>query len=128
MNFVNVTSDGTNVSGAGMQFPIPTRYRAGLTGAKDLVAGFRPEHLDIGDIPNAATIRAKADVVEYLGDEELLHLSVQGHEGDVVAVVSSENRLKPGDIIDLKLPLEKLHLFDRATGDALARSMTTAAA
>jgi multiple sugar transport system ATP-binding protein len=126
MNFVNVTSDGTNVSGAGMQFSVPTRYRAGLTGAKDLIAGFRPEHLDIGDIPNAATIRAKADVVEYLGDNELLHLSVAGHEGDVVAVVSSENRLKPGDIIDLKLPLEKLHLFDRATGDSLARSMTTA--
>ena len=43
-----------------------------------------------------------------------------GHEGDVVAVVSSENRVKPGDIVDLKLPLEKLHLFDKATGDSLA--------
>jgi len=127
MNFVNVTADGTNVSGGGMNFPIPTRYRAGLTGQKDLVAGFRPEHLDIGEIPNAATIRAKADVVEFLGDEELLHLSVAGHEGDVVAVVSSENRVKPGDIVDLKLPLEKLHLFDRATGDSLAWSTAAAA-
>ena len=53
---------------------------------------------------------------------------VQGHEGDVVAVVSSEHRVKPGDVLDLKLPLEKLHLFDAASGDAVAWSMTEAAA
>jgi multiple sugar transport system ATP-binding protein len=128
MNFVNVTTDGTNVTGGGMSFVIPTRYRSGLTGSKDLVAGFRPEHLDIGEIPNAATIRAKAEVVEFLGDEELLHVSVAGHDGDVVALVSSENRVKPGDILDLKLPLEKLHLFDRATGDSLAWSALAATA
>ena len=123
MNFVNVTRDGTEVKGEGVTFPIPTRYRAGMDGAGDLVAGFRPEHLEIGDIPNAATIRAKADVVEFLGDEELLHVTVEGHEGDVVAVVASENRVKPGDVLDLKLPLEKLHLFDRSTGDSLARTI-----
>jgi len=66
--------------------------------------------------------------VEYLGDEELLHVTVEGHEGDVVAVVGSEHRVKPGDILELKLPLEKLHLFDRASGDALAWSASTEAA
>jgi multiple sugar transport system ATP-binding protein len=128
MNCVNVTADGPTVAGEGLSVPVPTRYRAGLTGSKDLVAGFRPEHLDLGEIPNTATIRAKADVVEFLGDEELLHLTVTGHEGDVVAVVSSEHRVKPGDIVDLKLPLEKLHLFDRGTGDSLAWSTAAAAA
>ncbi len=66
--------------------------------------------------------------MEFLGDEELLHVTVQGHEGDVVAVVSSEHRVKPGDVLDLKLPLEKLHLFDRATGDAVGASVAAAAA
>jgi multiple sugar transport system ATP-binding protein len=128
MNFINVTRDGDSVKGEGVTLPVPTRYR-GADGSGDLVAGFRPEHLELGEIPNAATIRAKADVVEFLGDEELLHVTVQGHEGDVVAVVSSENRVKPGDVLDLKLPLEKLHLFDRATGDALgSKAAATAAA
>ena len=54
-------------------------------------------------------------------------MTVTGHEGDVVAVVSSENRVKPGDVLDLKLPLEKLHLFDRATGDAVGASVGAAA-
>ena len=128
MNFVNVKRDGDQVQGEGITLPIPTRYRGGLDGSTDLVAGFRPEHLDLGDIPNSATIRANADVVEFLGDEELLHVTVQGHEGDVVAVVSSEHRVKPGDVVDLKLPLEKLHLFDAASGDAVAGSTTEAAA
>ena len=127
MNFVDVKSDGANVVGAGMRFPIPTRFGK-LESGRELVAGFRPEHLDLGDTSEAAGIRAKADVVEYLGDEELLHVTVEGHEGDVVAVVSSEFRVKPGDVLELKLPLEKLHLFDKATGDALAWSATSAAA
>jgi multiple sugar transport system ATP-binding protein len=127
MNFVNVDRDGDAVKGEGVSLPIPTRYRGGLDGTDKLVAGFRPEHLELGDIPNAAAIRAKADVVEFLGDEELLHVTVQGHEGDIVAVVSSEHRVKPGDVLDLKLPLEKLHLFNQETGDALAWSAAGAA-
>jgi multiple sugar transport system ATP-binding protein len=127
MNFINGERDGNTVKGDGVELPVPTRYRGGLDGTSKVVAGFRPEHLELGEIPNSATIRAKADVVEFLGDEELLHVTVQGHEGDIVAVVSSENRVKPGDVLDLKLPLEKLHLFNQETGDAIAWSATNAA-
>jgi multiple sugar transport system ATP-binding protein len=122
MNFLNATRDGNSVTGDGITLPIPSRYKAALDGTQKLVAGFRPEHLELGDIAAAATIRAKADVVEFLGGEELIHATVPGHEGDVVAVVSSDHRVKPGDIIDLKLPLDRLHLFDEASGDALAWS------
>jgi ABC-type sugar transport system ATPase subunit len=126
MNFVNVERDGDWVKGDGMAFPVPSRFKGGVDNATKLVAGFRPEHLELGELPNSATIRAKADVVEFLGDEELLHVSVQGHDGDVVAVVGSEHRVKPGDIVDLKLPLEKLYLFDQASGDAVAWSQAPA--
>jgi multiple sugar transport system ATP-binding protein len=122
MNFVDVSASDSSVSGEGMSFPIPGRYGT-VGGGHQLVAGFRPEHLALGDLSDAAGIRAKADVVEYLGDEELLHVTVQGHEGDVVAVVSSEHRVKPGDVIELKLPLNKLHLFDKSSGEALPQSV-----
>jgi multiple sugar transport system ATP-binding protein len=121
MNFVDVKADGTSVAGNGMTFPMPARYGR-LDGGRELVAGFRPEHLELGDTSDAAGIRANADVVEFLGDEELLHVTVQGHEGDVVAIVGSEHRVKPGDVLELKLPLDRLHLFDKATGEALAIS------
>jgi multiple sugar transport system ATP-binding protein len=127
MNMVDVAADGSTVSGSGVSFPIPSRYGK-VDGGRPLVAGFRPEHLELGDLSDAAGIRAKADVVEYLGDNELLHVTVDGHAGDVVAIVSSEHRVKPGDVLELKLPLEKLHLFDKATGESLAWSGTGAGA
>ncbi|HET7029960.1 MAG TPA: sn-glycerol-3-phosphate ABC transporter ATP-binding protein UgpC [Candidatus Limnocylindrales bacterium] len=126
MNFLDVTADGSNVSGDGLTLPIPSTYGA-VDGGRALVAGFRPEHLELGDVAGAS-IRAKADVVEFLGDDELLHVTVPNHEGDVVAVVSSSFRVKPGDVLDLKLPLDRLQLFDKSSGQALAWSATEAAA
>ncbi len=123
MNFMNVVRDGDQLKGDGFTSAIPSRYKAGVEAAAGaLMAGFRPEHFQVGEVPNSVTVRAKADVVEFLGDEELLHCTVAGHDGDIVAVVSSEHRVKPGDILDLKLPLGKLHLFDTATGDSVART------
>jgi len=64
-------------------------------------------------------------VVEYLGNEELLHISAA--DQDVVGIVGSEHRIRPGDIVTLQLPLEKLHLFDGETGLTLAPDMAMAA-
>jgi multiple sugar transport system ATP-binding protein len=129
MNFVDVTIDGSGdrLVGAGdWTIPLPPRARSavgGLNGHR-LVAGFRPEHLDIGDGgPDAGSFRARADVVEYLGNEELLHVSAA--DQDIVAIVGSEHRIKPNDIITLSLPLSKLHLFDGETGAALAADRPT---
>ena len=68
----------------------------------------------------------KADVVEYLGSEQLLHVTVVDHEGDVVAVTNADHRVKPGDIVELKLPLDRLHLFDKESGDAIPSSAVAA--
>jgi len=130
MNFVDVTSDGTTLTAEGdMKVPLPPKFReaVGATQGRKLVAGFRPEHIDIGaGTTNAAQFRATADVVEYLGNEELLHLNVGGR--DVVAIVDSENRVKPGDVLDLHVPLEKLHLFDAESGASLTARESVAAA
>jgi multiple sugar transport system ATP-binding protein len=122
MNFASLVSDGTRMKGSGFDFPVPSRFKAALAGsnARKLDAGFRPEHLELGgEVGERLTIRAKADVVEYLGNEELLHVTVPGHEGDVIAVVSASHRVRPGDMLDLQIPAEKLHLFDAESGQAL---------
>src|SRR6478672_1090178 len=134
MNFVEVHMEGTGdtarlVGPADWSIPIPARYREAATpkAGKTLVAGFRPEHLDIGqEGGGAASFRARADVVEYLGNEELLHLNAA--DQDVVAIVGSEHRIKPGDIVTMTLPLDKLHLFDGETGLTLAPDIAAVAA
>ncbi len=135
MNFADVTVEGSGdsarlIGAADWSIPIPRRLRetAGIAGRK-LVAGFRPEHLDIGEAgsdADAGSFQARADVVEYLGNEELLHVNAVGQ--DVVAIVNSAHRVRPGDIVNLLLPLEKLHLFDAETGAAMTPSTTTTAA
>ena len=134
MNFVDVKIDGSGegarlVGPGDWSVPLPARYRdaAASRGGKGLVAGFRPEHLEIGEAGSATGhFQARADVVEYLGNEELLHTNAA--DQDVVAIVDSANRVRPGDIVTLTLPLEKLHLFDGESGLTLAPDAATATA
>jgi multiple sugar transport system ATP-binding protein len=126
MNFLEVHMEGSGdtarlVAASDWSIPLPTRYREAATpkAGKTLIAGFRPEHLDIGEGgAGTGSFRARADVVEFLGNEEQLHVSAAGQ--DVVAVVDSAHRVKPNDIVTLMLPLDKLHLFDGETGLTLA--------
>jgi multiple sugar transport system ATP-binding protein len=126
MNFTEVHTDGTGdsarlVGPADWSIPLPSRYREAATprSGKTLIAGFRPEHLDIGEASSGSgAFRARADVVEYLGNEELLHVNAAGQ--DVVAIVDSAHKVRPGDIVNLVLPLDKLHLFDGESGLTLA--------
>ncbi len=125
MNFVDASligsGDGSTLEGADFNVPLPPRLResVGPTIGRKLVAGIRPEHLDIGTAGDgAASIQVKADVVEYLGNEELLHVTIGSKE--LVAVVGAEHRVRPGDILNLVVPLSKLHVFDAETGASLA--------
>ena len=64
-------------------------------------------------------------MVEYLGNEELIHLTVGGH--DIVALIGSEHRVKPGDDLTLHISLEKVHLFDPESTLALDKERDEAA-
>jgi len=116
MNFleVDVTRNGgaVQLKGDGIDIPLPERYIAdfkGFSGNK-LVAGVRPEHLDVKAADPFGSLSGNADVVEYLGNQELIHLTVGGH--DMVALIGSEHRVKPGDDLTLHISLDKVHLFD----------------
>jgi len=132
MNFVDVTVEGSGetarlIGPGDWSVPTPSRLRgiAGEIAGKKLVAGFRPEHLEIGEAgSDSASFQARAEVVEYLGNEELLHVNAANQ--DIVAIVSSEHRVRPNDVLKLTLPLSKLHLFDSETGAALTTDRSAA--
>ena len=134
MNFIDVTFDSAGgtpklVGGDGWTAALPHRLASsvGATSGRKLVAGFRPEHLDLDPVEgDTVTLPGKADVVEYLGNEELLHVTAAGK--DIVAIVGSDHRVKPGDVLNLILPLSKLHLFDAESGLSLTSDRETVAA
>jgi multiple sugar transport system ATP-binding protein len=130
MNFVEmpVLTGGADLTHGSVSFPLPENYRRSVAAAGNVViAGFRPEHLELGDVAGPfGTVKGTADVVEYLGNEELLHVSV--NDNDIVAIVDSSYRVRPGDTISLKVPLPKLQLFAQGeNGDSLVRAAEAAA-
>ena len=86
---------------------------------RDLEIGFRPEDLQLvnGSMEGTVSFPAKVDVVEYLGNLELLHAEAEGHE--IVALVPSDKKVQVGDNVELSVPTNKLHLFDPETEESL---------
>jgi multiple sugar transport system ATP-binding protein len=83
-------------------------------GGTDRVAGFRPEHIHVGNgRVDAIPFRARVDVVEYLGDEQLVHLT-RGETG-LQAKLPVEERLSVGEERDFSVARDKVLLFDRET-------------
>jgi multiple sugar transport system ATP-binding protein len=121
MNFTNVELGDGKLTTAGISIPLPPQFKNSIGGAgRKLIAGFRPEHLSLGQVAgDSATVQATADVVEFLGNEELIHANVSGV--DMVAIVDSAHRVKPGDPLAFKVPLAKIQLFDPETKVTLER-------
>jgi multiple sugar transport system ATP-binding protein len=122
MNFVTAHKDGTTLRVGDHVMAVEGKAAEviqNLDDGAEIRVGFRPEHLelDAGAPDSAVRIPAKAEVVEFLGDEELVHARVAG--GEILAIVSSDHRLKSGDQVEFWLAMDKLHLFDTASEQAL---------
>jgi multiple sugar transport system ATP-binding protein len=127
MNFIAVELDGggetATLRAQNVAIPLPSQFRdaAGPTTGRKLVLGVRPEHIELdGTSGGSGRIDSTADVVEYLGNEELIHASVG--ELDLVALMSSDHRIRPGDTLTLTVNPAKLHLFDPESNQALPRA------
>jgi multiple sugar transport system ATP-binding protein len=122
MNFARVrVADGGLTLGAA-RLELGGRAAAAAQGrpeGAELLLGFRPEDVEVARNGGSGLIRipASVDVVEYLGREELIHAQAEGHE--VVALVSSEERVAPGDRLELGVPVDRVHLFDPETEQSL---------
>ena len=133
MNFVDVTVEGSGadarLKGGAFDSPLPASLReaVGALAGRQLELGVRPEHLEVGEPSSeTGTVRANVDVVEYLGNEELLH--IRADEQYVVAVVDSHLRVHSGDVLDLTYATDKIYLFDKESGETLTQSLVAATA
>ncbi|WP_048152214.1 ABC transporter ATP-binding protein [Palaeococcus ferrophilus] len=90
--------------------------------SKEAIFGIRPE--DIYDaffaqvkVPGENMARAMVEIVENLGGEKVVHLSV----GDLAFVgkFPAESRVKEGEELDIVFDMTKAHIFDKGTGRAV---------
>ena len=99
---------------------VPASVLEGV-GGDDRIAGFRPEHIRVGrnGRGDAIAFDGEVEVVEYLGDEQLVHISRKGTS--LQARLPVEERLAAGDHVTFVLPREKLYLFDAESEQRIKR-------
>jgi multiple sugar transport system ATP-binding protein len=90
---------------------------------RPVVAGIRPEDLRLASEGSENTLTGTAEVVEHLGNEQVVYLRAPGMAASkgtdgasVTARVSAGADLRPGAQVTLQPDLAHLHVFDPATG------------
>jgi multiple sugar transport system ATP-binding protein len=90
---------------------------------KSCIFGIRPEDIYDKQLPNMVpstpgnTITVDVDVTEPLGNDVELYLTVG--KISLIAMIDSATQAKIGDKIDVVFDLDKSHLFDKETEQAL---------
>jgi multiple sugar transport system ATP-binding protein len=82
-------------------------------GGDDRIAGFRPEHVRPRATGDGLQFDARVEVIEYLGDEQLVHLVRK--DTPLLAKLPVEQHVQPGENVTFGIPRDKLLLFDKET-------------
>ena len=84
---------------------------------KEVMLGIRPENLHDEEMflstANAGVIKANIDVTEMMGAETFLYFNCEGN--NLTARVAPRSQARPGDVIDIAIDLNRIHLFDKDT-------------
>ncbi|MDZ5810417.1 ABC transporter ATP-binding protein [Halorubrum sp. AD140] len=109
----------------------------GVTPGQDITAGVRPEDVFLernsrkADSPTKA-FDAVVDVIEPMGKEVNAYLlfdrdveaSAEGRgEGQLLINLTPDTDVEEGDDVQIVMDRENVHLFDRASGDAITHSL-----
>ena len=123
MNFATAKAEGKDLMLGSAKLELsgePARAAETRPDGADVLIGFRPEHIELANGQETSAVRfpAKVDVVEYLGNEELIHAQAEGNE--IVALLPSDRKVGVGDQVQLAVPMDKLHIFDPESEKTLA--------
>jgi multiple sugar transport system ATP-binding protein len=123
MNFATTKSEGKDLILGGHKLELTGDQARAADSRPDgtqVLVGFRPEHIELANGQGSSAVRfpATVDVVEYLGNEELIHAQTEGNE--IVALIPSDNKVSVGDNVTFAVPMDKLHIFDPESEKALA--------
>ncbi len=94
---------------------------------RPVIVGVRPEDLTLSsDGASQATLHATVDVVEHLGNEQLIYVQAPGamiseaaETKAITARVPAAARIQPGERVTLAVDSSKLHVFDPQTTQRL---------
>ena len=125
-NFMDCTmtsKDGSTVLDTGeFAYPITPDMAAAIrsrSSSEEFVMGVRPRDISVhkGGPSKDVVCECKVDVVEPLGDEQIVNLTV----GDdlIKAVAAPDLAFEMGEAVGIDFDVDKIYVFDKSTGQAV---------
>ena len=113
MNFLDAkivaSDDGSAVIDlAGQTVRLPRRLGS-LQPGQPVTLGARPEHLNVGD-RGLALGNARVDLVEHLGGQTILYVTLHGGQALTVAL-EDQQAIRAGETVSIHIDPERCHLF-----------------
>ncbi|WP_254546716.1 ABC transporter ATP-binding protein [Halomarina pelagica] len=115
MNFFDVTLRDATLVGPSFEYALSEEFvdRVDATDGDALILGVRPEHIHLGDEAAGDSIRATVDVVEPVGSDNYVYVTV----GEDECILRTPSGVRPsvGSVVDVSFDESSLHLFDAET-------------
>ena len=106
--FLSNSSNQVEINTLGSNFTLPKKLKD-INFDVEITFGIRPEDIHLGS-NNDYHWESKVYVTEKLGSSSLIYL--EGEKEPIVMEVAGDTTIKAGDIVKVKLDLEKIHLFN----------------
>jgi multiple sugar transport system ATP-binding protein len=117
---MKVADDGASVVHPDITITVPEQFKAAVAErkGKEVFVGIRPEHIvapDEHNWTNVADITGKAEIVETLGHEVVVHMSLNNDSKRIVAKMDVHKVPKVGQELKLNVNGDRVHIFDGET-------------
>lgn len=112
MNFVPVGIEDGRIKASGFSLPLSRRAPLG-----EAILGIRPEHFSERIEDGMTTLTLAVEIVEILGSDQLLYGTCGTDR--IVARVSAQRTVAPGETVTLAVEEHSIHLFDPQSERAL---------
>lgn len=126
MNVVKmmVSDDGKTISSKDITIATPANWKEGIEARKGkmVYVGFRPEHVrdaEEHDWANTATISGTVKIIETLGHELVVHMTLENETKPFIAKMDVHKTPQLGGTVSLHINTDKLHIFDGETEERL---------
>lgn len=117
MNMIDGIIKNHQIEAEGISFAIPDSFYGQVKERQEVTLGIRPIDINLVAKNKKNALPATVGVTEYLGNESLLELRVSDYE--LVAQMHAECRTPIGSEVFITLDLNKVHLFDKISGQSL---------
>ncbi len=115
---------GIRVAGVDVTLPDALAKQLETSGASALVMGVRPEHLDLSVKKPAVTFEGKVDLVESLGSEQHVTVSLKGEpvaidDNSIIARLAASEKIEHGITFQLAVAPQHVQLFNASTKERI---------